>query len=60
FNSINLLTQTVKQTFRDPFRSDRTVAVVPSKSLDIQQVEGESPPQSTLLVRLLVVPGTVV
>ena len=60
FNSINLLTQTVKQTFRDPFRSDRTVAVVPSKSLDIQQVEGESPPQSTILVRLLVVPGTVV
>lgn len=60
FNSINLLTQTVKQTFRDPFRTDRTVAVVPSKSLDIQQVEGEQPPQSTILVRLLVVPGTVV
>ncbi len=56
FNSINLLTQTVKQTFRDPFRVDRTVAVVPAKSLDIQQVEGEQPPQSTILVRLLVVP----
>ena len=54
--AINTLSDALKQTFRDPFKVDRTVVVLPATEADIQRVQGGQSPQSSLNIRLLVVP----
>jgi hypothetical protein len=54
--AINTLSDSLKQTFRDPFKVNRTVVVLPATEADIPRVQGGQSPQSSLNIRLLVVP----
>ena len=54
--AVNTLSDSLKQTFRDVFKVDRNVVVLTVTEEDIKRVQGAQVPQSTINIRLLVVP----
>lgn len=56
FNTVDALARSLKQTFRDPFKNDRTVVVLHPTAEDNYFAEGEMPPTPLLQVNLLEVP----
>lgn len=54
--AINTLSDSLKQTFRDPFKVNRTVVVLPATEEDIHRAQGSQVPQAAINIRLLVVP----
>jgi hypothetical protein len=55
--AINTLSESLKQTFLDPFKVDRTVVVLPTTEEDIHRAQGSQVPQAGINIRLLVVPS---
>lgn len=56
FNTVDALARGLKQTFRDPFKNDRTVVVLHPTAEDNYFAEGEMPPTPLLQINLLDVP----
>ncbi len=54
--AINTLSESLKQTFRDPFAVNRTVVVLPATEADVHRAQGGGVPEASLNIRLLVVP----
>jgi len=55
-NTVNALARGLKQTFRDPFKNNRTVVVLHPTEQNQFFGDGEQPPKNSIVVNLLEVP----